>query len=60
MNERIHALMALLALPDPPDLPRGHVLKLEGKPERFDLLVHQASVYRAHQIVARENERLQG
>jgi len=57
-TDRASALLELLALPDPPDLPRRHVRVLDGKPERFDLLVHQASVYRAHQLIERENERM--
>jgi len=39
------ALYALLARPDPPDLHRGNVLRLEGKPDRHQLLPQLAEAF---------------
>ena len=32
------ALYELLLMPDPPDLRRGHVVRFEGNPDRYNLL----------------------
>lgn len=55
--DRLEALLELLEEPDPPDLHRGHVRRLEGKPERFEM--YQTYPMRAvvHAHVARDNER---
>lgn len=42
---RRQALCELLMTPDPPDLHRGFVMKLEGKPDRHQLLQHLAAAY---------------
>jgi hypothetical protein len=42
---RRQALYELLTTPDPPDLHRGFVLRLEGKPDRHQLLQHLAAAF---------------
>jgi len=39
------ALEQLLAIPDPPDLHRGNVARLEGKPERLEILPVLAAAF---------------
>ncbi len=39
------ALYTLLARPDPPDLHRGYVFRLEGKPDRHKLLPQLADAF---------------
>lgn len=58
-TERAEALTALLARQDDDDALRRHTLRWHGDPRRHELLHAQSNVYRAHQLVARENERLQ-
>jgi hypothetical protein len=43
--ERRHALVALLSLPDSPDLRRGHRRTVEGRPDRFEMVPHLASTF---------------
>lgn len=58
-------LMELLAQPDPPDLraldgsERGSRVTVEGREDRRELLLVHPAVYRAWQLVDRDNERLQ-
>lgn len=59
MSERLAAVLALLQLPDPPELKRGHVLRLEGTGWRFQQWATWASQYPVIQRVARETERLE-
>ena len=42
---RRQALYELLTTPDPPDLHRGFVLRLEGKPDRHQLLQQLADAF---------------
>ena len=42
---RRQALCELLMTPDPPDLHRGFVMRLEGKPDRHQLLQQLAAAY---------------
>ena len=42
---RRQALYELLITPDPPDLHRGFVLRLEGKPDRHRLLQQLADAF---------------
>jgi hypothetical protein len=42
---RRQALYELLAIPDPPDIHRGHVLRFQGKPERHRLLPQLAAAF---------------
>ena len=42
---RRQALCELLTTPDPPDLHRGFVLRLEGKPDRHRLLEQLAAAF---------------
>ncbi len=44
INRRV-ALYELLAMPDPPDLHRGNVPRLEGKPDRHELLPALAAAF---------------
>ena len=39
------ALYQLLDMPDPPDMHRGNVVRLEGKPDRHDILPVLAEAY---------------
>jgi hypothetical protein len=39
------AIRELLARPDPPDLHRGSVLRLEGKPDRHEQLPRLATAF---------------
>ena len=43
--ERRLAIVELLAHPDPPELRRGHRLRLEGKPDRYSLVQSVSAVY---------------
>ena len=43
--ERRQALANLMAMPDSPDLRRGHRKTLEGRPERYDLVPQLAAVF---------------
>lgn len=65
MTEAAEALVALLAQPDPPDLctpdgvGRSSRQTVPGKDDRYDVLDRQPSVWRAWQLIERDNERLQ-
>jgi hypothetical protein len=39
------ALYELLTTPDPPDMHRGHVPRLEGKPDRHQLVPRLAAAF---------------
>jgi hypothetical protein len=43
----------------PEGIPPAYQITVDGDPDRFAVLPKQANVYRAHQQVQRENERLQ-
>jgi len=43
--ERRQAIYELMAQPDPPDLRRGFVKRLEGKPDRHELVPHLAAMF---------------
>ncbi len=43
--KRREALVQLLALPDSPDIRRGHHLTVEGRPNRHDLIPELAAVF---------------
>ena len=54
--ERWQAACALLALPDPPEMPpRRSWVTYEGYPERFDAYQHLAVRYQTHRMVDRDN-----
>jgi hypothetical protein len=53
------AIAKLLAQPDPPELRRGHRLRLEGKPNRFDLVPILAAVFVQAKLLALEERRAQ-
>jgi len=53
------AIAELLAQPDPPELRRGHRLRLEGKPDRFDLVPMLAAVFVQAKLLALEERRAQ-
>jgi len=42
---RRQALVELLALPDTPDLRRGHHLTVEGRPNRYAVIAELASAF---------------
>lgn len=56
--ERRLAIAKLLDQPDPPELRRGHRLRVEGKPERFALLTRLAAMYVHARLLAREERRI--
>jgi len=39
------AFHELLAKPDPPELHRGNIIRLEGKPDRYELLATLAAAF---------------
>ena len=43
--ERRIALTELMAVPDPPELKRGHHQRFEGRPDRYELLPTLAMVF---------------
>ena len=53
------AIAELLAQPDPPELRRGHRLRLEGKPDRFDLVPMLAAAFVQAKLLALEERRAQ-
>jgi hypothetical protein len=56
--ERRLAIAELLAQPDPPELHRrGHRVRLEGKPERFDLVPRLASAFVQAKLLALHERR---
>jgi hypothetical protein len=56
--ERSLAICELLSLPDPPELRRGHVLRLSGKPERFAQIPELTSAFVQSRLLALEELRL--
>lgn len=55
--QRSAAICELLATPDPPELRRAHVARLEGKPERFALISHLTGVFVQSKLLALEEIR---
>ena len=55
--ERRLAIAALLAQPDPPELRRGHRLRLPGKPERFELVPRLSAVFVQARLLALHERR---
>jgi hypothetical protein len=49
--ERRQALIALLSLPDSPDLRRGHRLTFEGRADRHQILPHLAATFIQQHLV---------
>ena len=45
------ALYELLEKPDPPDLHRGHVSRLAGKPDRYDVLPLLAAAFAREKLL---------
>jgi hypothetical protein len=45
------ALEQLLAMPDPPDMHRGNVARLEGKPERHEILPLLAAAFVRQKLI---------
>lgn len=45
------ALYELLEKPDPPDLHRGFVTRLEGKPDRYDVLPLLAAAFAREKLL---------
>ena len=43
--ERRQAIIELLAIPDAPDLHRGHRLTIEGRSDRYNLVRHLAAAF---------------
>jgi hypothetical protein len=43
--ERRIALTELMAVPDPPELKRGHQQRFEGRPDRYELLPTLAMMF---------------
>jgi len=52
--EKRQALIALLSLPDSPDLRRGHHRTLEGRADRHQILPHLAATFIQHHMVELE------
>lgn len=45
------ALYELLSMPDPPDLHRGHSVRIEGKPDRHNLLPLLAAAFAREKVL---------
>jgi hypothetical protein len=58
--ERRQAIAELLAQPDPPELCRGHRLRLEGKAERFSMVQTIAAAYVQTRLLALQERRAEG
>lgn len=59
-EQRLESYTQLLALPDPPDLPRRtHTRTIEGHHDRQRLKAWLPNVYVQHAFVQREDEKLQ-
>ncbi len=54
---RAEAFIAILAQPDPPDIHRGCVQTVEGKPDRGLTYQDLPMRYVVHARIAKENER---
>jgi len=55
--ERRTAIAELLAKPDPPELRRGHRLRLHGKPERYSQIPILSACYVQAQLLALHERR---
>ena len=55
--ERRQAIAELLAQPDPPELRRGHCLRLEGKADRFRMVQTIAAAYVQARLLALHERR---
>jgi hypothetical protein len=55
--QRRLAIVELLDRPDPPELRRGHRLRVEGKPERFVMLTRLSAMYVQARLLAYEERR---
>jgi hypothetical protein len=55
--QRRLAIVELLDRPDPPELRRGHRLRVEGKPERFVMLTRLSAMYVQARLLALEERR---
>lgn len=55
--EKRHALIALLSLPDSPDLRRGHRLTLEGRADRHRILPRLAATFVQQHLVDLDERR---
>ena len=51
------AIAELLDQPDPPELRRGHRLRIEGKAERFAMLTKLSALYVQARLIALEERR---
>jgi hypothetical protein len=59
--ERRLAIADLLAQPDPPDLGRrGHRVRVEGKPDRFNLLPVLAAAFVQQKLLSLHERRNEG
>jgi hypothetical protein len=52
--EKRQALIALLSLPDSPDLRRGHRLTFEGRADRYRMLPHLTATFIQYHMVELE------
>ena len=57
--ERRVAIAELLSHPDPPELRRGHRIRLEGRPDRFDLVPLLAAAFVQAKLLALHERRAQ-
>ena len=55
--ERRLAIAELLAQPDPPDMRRGNRQRLEGKPERYDLVPRLTAAFVQAKLLALHERR---
>jgi len=55
--ERRLAIAELLAKPDPPELQRGHRLRLQGKPDRYAQIPVLSACYVQAQLLALHERR---
>ena len=58
--ERRQAIAELLAQPDPPELRRGHRLRVEGKADRFAMVQTIAAAYVQARLLALQERRAAG
>ena len=49
--ERRIALTELMAVPDPPELRRGHRQRFEGRPDRYELLPTLAMLFAQTRLI---------
>jgi hypothetical protein len=55
--QRRLAIAELLAQPDPPELRRGHRLRLDGKPERYDQVPRLSAAFVQAKLLALHERR---